>query len=131
MLKIRATDGVRVLDDPSEEQLHDLLADMNLSCNFVILERLGSSPVADYDDFIQVMLNADPNYGSYLVEYREGGPAAHFQTTVLRDSDWDSVLDYGFEEVVRVVCDWAAGNQAWRSALPWKPLDLSITQQPY
>ena len=27
---IKATDGDRVLEDPSEEQLHDLLADMNL-----------------------------------------------------------------------------------------------------
>jgi hypothetical protein len=130
MFKIRATDGVRVLDDPSEEQLHDLLADMNLSCNIVIVERLGSNPVSDYGDFIQVMLNADPNYGSFLVEYREGGPTAHFQTTVLRESDWDSVLDYGFERVVWVVCDWAAGNQAWRSALPWKLLDLSSAEQP-
>lgn len=129
MLKIRATDGVRVLDDPSEEQLHDLLADMNLSCNIVIVERLGSNPVA-CDDFIQVMLNSDPNYGSYLVEYREGGPAAHFQTIVLRDSDWDSILDSGFEQVVRVVCDWAAGNHSWRSALPWKLLELSNAQQP-
>lgn len=130
MLKVRATDGVRVLDDPSEEQLHDLLADMNLSCNIVMVERLGSNPVADYNDFIQVMLNADPNYGSYLVEYSEG-LVTHFQTTVLRDSDWDSIHDYGFEQVVRVICDCAAGNQAWRSALPWKLLELSSAQQSY
>ncbi|KAF5015030.1 hypothetical protein F66182_13786 [Fusarium sp. NRRL 66182] len=130
MPKIRATDGVRVIDDPSEEQLHDLLADMNLSCNFVIVERLDSNPVADYHDFIQVMLNADPSHGSYLVEYRDGGPTAHFQTTVLRESSWDSPFDPGFDQVVRVICDWAAGNQAWLSALPWKPLDLSGVQQP-
>lgn len=125
MPRIRATDGDRILDDPSEEQIHDMLADMTLSCNFVVVERLHTNPGSKDDYFIQVALNANPNYGSYLVEYRDGGPAEHFQATVLRDSDWDSIFDSGFESVVSVVCDWVADQQAWRTALPWKLLDLN------
>ncbi|OAQ64345.1 hypothetical protein VFPPC_05627 [Pochonia chlamydosporia 170] len=124
MALIKATDGDRVLDDPSDEQLHDLLADMNLSCNFVIVERLDRGG----EHYIQVALSEEPNYGSYQVEYRDGRPDAHFEATVLRDSDWDSILDHGFERVMQVVCDWVADNARWRTALPWKPLVLSNNQ---
>lgn len=125
MQRVRATDGNRVLDDPSEDQLHDLLADMDLWCNFVVLDRLPTNIDSGYDYFIQVALNAEPGYGSYQVEYREGGPAHHFQATVLRQSEMGSAFDPGFEQVVRVICDWAAGHQLWRTALPWKLLDLA------
>ncbi|KAL2864331.1 uncharacterized protein BJX67DRAFT_383805 [Aspergillus lucknowensis] len=120
MSRISATDGDRTLDNPSPEQLHDLLADMNLTDNFVVVEDTNSN--GNY--FIQVALDADPPYGGYTVEYRDGGPDAHFQATVLRESDWGSVFDPGFERVVSVVCDWAAGGRSWRSALEWRVLDL-------
>ncbi|MCP3802378.1 hypothetical protein NLX83_24215 [Allokutzneria sp. A3M-2-11 16] len=121
--RIRATDAGRTLDDPSEEQLHDLLADMNLRCNFVVVERLSADPDPERVHYIQVALRAEPNYGSYQVEYREGGPSDHFQTTVPRTSDWGSVYDRGFDKVVEVVCDWAAGRTNWRTALAWEPWD--------
>lgn len=70
MLKplLRAVDaGGRTVDDPSEEALHDLLAEMSLSCRFVILHRLDLEPVDQH--YLQVYLNDDL---SYRVEYREG-----------------------------------------------------------
>ncbi|SDM56289.1 hypothetical protein SAMN04489726_2263 [Allokutzneria albata] len=76
---------------------------MNLACNFVV---------------------------SHQVEYREGGPSDHFQAWVLRESDWDGVFDRGFEQVVRVVCDWVADRPGWCEALPWRPLDLGDGSQP-
>ncbi|WP_231950745.1 hypothetical protein [Allokutzneria albata] len=67
---------------------------------------------------------------SHQVEYREGGPSDHFQAWVLRESDWDGVFDRGFEQVVRVVCDWVADRPGWCEALPWRPLDLGDGSQP-
>lgn len=128
MPHIRATDGDRVIDRPSEEQLHDLLADMNLSCNFVIVERLATDMDPDSNPdayFIQVALNEEPNRGSYQVEYRDGNSDAHFQAIVLRESEWGRAFDSGFDQVVQVVCDWAADRPGWRTTLPWKPLDLN------
>ncbi|WP_086824434.1 hypothetical protein [Allokutzneria sp. NRRL B-24872] len=118
--RIRATDASRTVDDPTDEQLHDLLADMSLRANFVVVERLPS----DAQHYVQVALDGEPGFGSYQVEYREGGPSAHFQALVLRDSEWGSVYDRGFEQVVRVVQDWVADRPGWRTALPWTPLDL-------
>ncbi len=56
-------------DDPSDEHLHDLLADMSLTWRFVVVQRLDLEPVGQH--YMQVYLNDDL---SYRVEYREGGP---------------------------------------------------------
>lgn len=53
-------------DDPSDEQLHDLLADMSLTWRFVVVQRLDLEPVGQH--YMQVYLNDDL---SYRVEYRE------------------------------------------------------------
>ncbi|MFJ8645724.1 hypothetical protein ACIRNI_06335 [Streptomyces sp. NPDC093546] len=98
-------------DDPSDERLHDLLADMNLTWRHVIVERLDREPADQH--YIQVYLNDDL---SYQVEYREGGPAHHFQAHVPRLHEVFAV-----EPVAEVVSDWARGGTAWRTALPWTP----------
>ncbi|MGW3086158.1 hypothetical protein [Streptomyces sp. NPDC001108] len=109
---IRAVEATgKTWDDPSEEALHDLLADMSLTWRFVVVNRLGAEPAGQH--YIQVYLNDDM---SYQVEYREGGPDRHFQATVPRDQGPFSV-----EPVARVVQDWAAGRPGWREALPWAP----------
>jgi hypothetical protein len=96
-------------DDPSEERLHDLLADMNLWHRFVIVERAGREPTGQH--YMQVYLNDDL---SYLVEYREGSADQHFQARIARQPDM-----IGVDPVARVVSDWAFDRPGWRDTLPW------------
>ncbi|MEV7567497.1 hypothetical protein [Streptomyces tanashiensis] len=98
-------------DDPSEEQLHDLLADMNLSCRFVVVRRLDGEPADQH--YMQVYLNDDL---SYQVEYREGGPDRHFQAWVARGHGVFTV-----EPVAEVLQGWACGRPDWREAVAWVP----------
>ncbi|WP_189814935.1 hypothetical protein [Streptomyces olivaceoviridis] len=98
-------------DDPSEDQVHDLLADMSLTWRFVIVERLGREPAGHH--YMQVYLNDDL---SYQVEYREGGPERHFQARVAREHEVFAV-----EPVAEVVQAWAFERPGWREALPWVP----------
>lgn len=98
-------------DDPSEDQLHDLLADMSLTWRFVIVERLGQEPPGQH--YMQVYLNDDL---SYRVEYREGGPDRHFQTHAPGGQG-----AFDVEPVAKVLRDWAFGRPGWRAALPWVP----------
>ncbi|MFF3323064.1 hypothetical protein [Streptomyces sp. NPDC002889] len=109
---IRASEaGGRSIDDPSDEAVHDLLADMNLSWPFVIVERLDREPVDEH--YMQVHLNGDL---SYQVEYREGSADRHFQAHVPSQGD---VI--GPQPVARVISDWAHDRGGWREALPWTP----------
>ncbi|MET9589636.1 hypothetical protein ABZY45_01525 [Streptomyces sp. NPDC006516] len=98
-------------DDPSEEKLHDLLADMNLTWRFVIVERLDAEPAGQH--YMQVHLNDDL---SYQVEHREGGPDRHFQAHVPSDHS-----PFCVEPIAAVVNDWAFGRPGWRDALAWTP----------
>jgi hypothetical protein len=102
----------RSWDDPSEERLHDLLADMNLRYRFVIVERLDREPAGQH--YMQVYLNDD---FSYQVEYREGGADKHFQAHVAEQPEL-----IGVDPVARIVIDWAFDRPGWREALPWAPL---------
>ncbi|WP_129840947.1 hypothetical protein [Streptomyces sp. RFCAC02] len=110
--RVRAheADGT-VWDDPSGDRLHDLIADLNLRFDFLIVERLDLEPADQH--YIQVRLNEDL---SHTVEYREGGPDAHWTADLPhRDDPW------GVEPVADVVTSWAAeGDEAWRGALPWR-----------
>lgn len=107
-------------DDPSEDQLHDLLADMSLTWRFVVVERLGPEPPGQH--YMQVYLNDDL---SYQVEYREGGPDRHFQAHVPAGQGPFSV-----EPVAKLLQDWAFARPGWREALPWTPLTLPPPQEP-
>ncbi|MFJ7496965.1 hypothetical protein ACIQZB_38675 [Streptomyces sp. NPDC097727] len=103
-------------DDPSEEKLHDLLADMSLTWRFVVVQRLDTEPVGQH--YMQVYLNDDL---SYQVEYREGGPDRHFQAHVPREHEVFAV-----EPVAEVLQGWAFARPGWREALswaPWPPVD--------
>lgn len=96
-------------DDPSEDVLGDLLADLNLRWRFMIIERLDREPEGQH--YLQVYLNDDL---SYQVEYREGEASRHFQAHVPRRPELD-----GYELVRRVVAGWAFDRTGWRDALPW------------
>ncbi|MFE9748600.1 hypothetical protein ACFYOT_27140 [Saccharothrix saharensis] len=101
-------------DDPSETDLHDLLADLNLTHRHLIVERLDREPAGQH--YLQVHLNDDL---SHLVEHREGGPDRHFQAHVPRQPD---VIGVG--PVAAVLADWAFDRPGWREALHWVPLSL-------
>ncbi|MGW1846338.1 hypothetical protein [Streptomyces sp. NPDC001966] len=98
-------------DDPSDDQLHDLLADMSLTWRFVVVHRLGLEPAGQH--YMQVHLNDDL---SYQVEYRDGGSDRHFHAHVPRAHEVFAV-----EPVAEVLRDWARGRPGWREALPWAP----------
>ncbi len=98
-------------DDPSEEQLHDLVASLSLACRFIVLRRLDSEPAGQH--YMQVYLNDD---FSCDVEYREGGADRHFQASVPHDDGAPAV-----EPVAEVLDAWAFGRLGWRDALSWVP----------
>jgi hypothetical protein len=98
-------------DDPSEVVLHDLLADMNLTHRFVIVERLDREPAGAH--YMQVYLNDDL---SHQVEYREGSPDRHFQAHVPPQPTL-----IGVKPIARVLAAWAYDRPGWREALPWVP----------
>ena len=100
-----------VWDDPSDDQLHDLLADMSLSWRFVVVLRLDLEPAEQH--YMQVYLNDDL---SYQLEYREGGPEQHFQAEMERGHEI-----FGLEPVAKILQDWARGRPGWRDALHWRP----------
>jgi len=109
---LRVTDASgRSMDDPTEEVLHDFLANMNLRWQFVIVDRLDREPVGQH--YMQVHLNDDL---SYDVEYREGGGDHHFQAHVPRQHEIT-----GCEPVARILQDWAFDRPGWRDALQWEP----------
>ena len=120
-----ASDSYRTIKEPSETQLHDILADMNLSAPFVIVDRLDDQEPGDH--YIQVHLDerVDPKLGrGYIVEFRDGGPEAHFRATVSDDAPWDSAFSPAFDTVVNVIQGWAFQREGWRTALTWERLEF-------
>src|SRR5512145_3415676 len=113
--RIQATmDGVdRAWDDPSEEQIFDLVSELNRRHRFLILDRVGAE-----EQYMQVQLSND--LGRYEVEYREGGPRAHYAAMVSRDDEFTA-----HETVAKVLALWAFEREGWRDALPWRLLDLN------
>ncbi|MFJ6671641.1 hypothetical protein ACIQMJ_11090 [Actinosynnema sp. NPDC091369] len=107
-------------DGPSETDLHDLLADLNLTHRHLIVERADLEPAGQH--YMQVHLNDDL---SHQVEYREGGPDRHFHAQVPRQPD---VIGVG--PVAAVLADWAFGRQGWREALHWVPLSMDQSTRP-
>ncbi|WP_420082290.1 hypothetical protein ACN6AT_04885 [Streptomyces sp. JL4002] len=110
-------------DDPSEDRLHDLLADMSLSSRFVVVRRLDAEPADQH--YMQVYLNDDL---SYQVEYREGGPDRHFQTWIARGPGVFTV-----EPAAEVLQGWAAGRPGWREEqtwVPWSPTESCARHHP-
>jgi hypothetical protein len=95
-------------DDPDEDTLYDLLSEMNLVHRFVTVERLDTP---EPERFIQVHLNDDM---SCLIEYRDGGPHAHFQARVPAPFEM-----YGHDLAAEVVKSWARDDGYWRDVLPW------------
>jgi hypothetical protein len=96
-------------DDPSEDDLFDLLSEMNLRGPFVIVERLDREPAGQH--FMQVYLNRDE---SCQVEFRAGSEDRHYQASVPGPFEMA-----GHFVVARVLQDWAFDRPGWREALSW------------
>src|SRR5262245_20585721 len=123
-LRAIEADG-RVHDNPSAVNLHDLLADMNFRYPFVIVERPDLLPSGQHYMQVHMDLEIDPDEGrGYFVEYRDGAPDRHFRAFVRDDHPWGSACSPAFEQVVKVLQDWAFQRNGWREAMSWERVDL-------
>jgi hypothetical protein len=125
-LLAKTADGrVFELTDPFEDDLHDLVAEMNLRWSFLIVERPDLLPSGQH--YMQVMIDPhidwDEGHG-YFVEYRDGGPDRHFRAAVRDDRPWGMVWSPAFEQVVKVLQDWAFQRNGWREAMSWERIDM-------
>jgi hypothetical protein len=103
-LRVTEADG-DCWDDPSEEQLGELITGLDVDRRFLIVERHDRPSL--WQHFIQAWFEDDR---TYRVEFRDGGPEAHYQARAAEP-----------EVVRRVVTAWAFDRAGWREALPWQP----------
>jgi hypothetical protein len=124
VLRVITADG-RMHDNPSEVEIHNLLADMNFLYPFLIVERPDLLPTGEHYIQVHMDLDIDPGEGrGYLVEHRDGGPDRHFGAITRDDAPWDSAFSPAFEQVVKVMQDWAFQRDGWREAMSWERIDL-------
>lgn len=114
--KLLATmDGLpQTWTDPSEDQLRDFIAELNLRHQFLIVERL-DAPNDEY--YMQIRISED--LGRFDIEYRDGGADAHFRAEMARENGSFAV----YESIGAVLVDWAFERGGWREALPWRRWD--------
>lgn len=102
-LQLHTEDG-RVIEDPDAGQLRQVILSIQSDTTaFAILER-------DDERYMQV---APQGRGLNVVEYRDGGPQAHFRAT-----------DVPTDRVVGLFTAYASDDDGWRTALAWSPVQL-------
>jgi hypothetical protein len=101
------TESGEVLDDPTEDQLGELLDRVERGDeDFVIVERTSDPSGQTY---IQYRMDD----GTFVVEHRDGGPDRHFGATTTE------------KPIVRdVVAAWAFQRAGWRDLLTWERLEM-------
>nr|WP_052477736.1 DUF2199 domain-containing protein [Kibdelosporangium sp. MJ126-NF4]CEL13622.1 hypothetical protein [Kibdelosporangium sp. MJ126-NF4]CTQ99308.1 hypothetical protein [Kibdelosporangium sp. MJ126-NF4] len=99
----------RAWSDPSEEQLFDLISELDLHSQYLIVERVDAP-----NDMFYIQVRISDDFSHYDIEYRDGGPDAHFAAVVKRD---DEVAAH--ELVSRIMTQWMFGEDGWREAVPW------------
>lgn len=106
---LRATvESSDVVDDPSEDALFMMFEDLEAGeGTFLIVDSLQDSTGQTY---AQTSRNPD---GSYVVEYRDGGPDHHFRTEV---ADMRSAH--------ALVTGWAQDRPKWRDSVTWRPVSV-------
>lgn len=97
-------------EDPSEEQLFDLISELNLRHQYLIVDRAGAP---DDQHYIQLRISDEFDY--YDIEYRDGGPETHHTATVTREDEYAA-----HDLVTKVITQWAFDVDGWREALPWQ-----------
>ncbi|MEV6325924.1 hypothetical protein AB0M45_32875 [Nocardia sp. NPDC051787] len=94
-------------DDPSRDMVSAMLNDLTApNNNYLILDRLDAEQV-----YIQTYRHGD---GSFELEYRDGGPHAHFQTVVA-----------SVAEVITAFTGWMDNEPRWRNQFSWTKLEGS------
>ena len=91
-------------DDPDEDKLRDLVRELTAENRFLVVERHDRTSL--WQHYMQVYLNQD---GTYDLEFREGGPQAHFRAQRVKPGDAADIL-----------ARWSADETGWREALPWE-----------
>lgn len=108
---VRATtESGEVWDDPSEDQLLDILSDVERGNElFLVVDRLDDP---DRQTYMQTILEG----GAFVVEHREGSPDRHFRAVAPSK-----------QEVHAVFMAWVQGDDAWRAGLAWErdPVDMT------
>lgn len=93
-------------DDPSEDRLLELLADVDRGHQgFLIVERTDDPSGHTYAQTARL------DDGSYTVEYRDGSAERHFATQV-----------DGVRVVHQLLTGWAARRQGWHDGRQWRRL---------
>jgi hypothetical protein len=94
-------------DDPEEDRLRDLLLGLAADNRFLVVERHDRTSL--WQHYMQAYLNDD---GTYALEFREGGPQAHYRVATVKP-----------DRAVEIVLRWSADEPGWREALPWERWD--------
>ncbi|NKY51883.1 hypothetical protein [Nocardia vermiculata] len=114
-----STGSDRVLDDPTDAQLHSLLTEIDYREPHLVLERTGSSGSAHY---LRVRMDQriDPNDGrGYIVEYG-GGPGMQFRASVRDNARWGTPHSPALDTVATTVRDWAFQRYGWHDTMMWE-----------
>lgn len=115
-----STASDRVLDDPTDAQLHDLLAELDYREPQLVVERPGS-PAAQQYLRVEMDRRIDPDDGrGYIVEYGGGGPGMQFRASVRDTARWGTPHSPAFELVAKTVQDWAFQRYGWHEAMMWE-----------
>ncbi|MEU6238500.1 hypothetical protein [Kitasatospora sp. NPDC047058] len=103
VLRVNTESGV-VVDDPSDEDLHELIDGLSFNGgnDFLVLARLDRA--SDLYFFQVLQDDAD----RFVVEYCDGGPENHFGTHA-----------WSVDEVHRMVLAWVRGGLGWPSGHEW------------
>lgn len=114
-----STAGDRVLDDPTDAQLHDLLAELDYREPQLVVERPGS-PAAQQYLRVRMDQRIDPDDGrGYIVEYT-GGPGMKFRASVRDNARWGNPHSPAFDLMAKTVQDWAFQRYGWYDAMMWE-----------
>lgn len=123
--KLRAVDASgRTLDDPTDVQVHDLFADLNLHVPFAIVDRLDREPLGQ--NYFQIHLDyvggQDSNVDEepvvdYDVEFREGGSDRHYGARISEPAGFGKL-----DRVCAVYRAWRDGDPGLWELVTWEPV---------
>ena len=102
------------IDDPSEDALFMMFEDVESGgSTYLIVDALTDVSGQTY---AQTSRNDD---GTYIVEYRDGGPDHHYGTTV---SDMRTAH--------ALITGWAFGTPGWRESAAWQSVQVRAEASP-
>ena len=103
-LRVKTMDR-RVFESPSLEQLFGLVRGLGPDNHYLVIDRLDRP---DGECYAQALHDGD---GVWVVEYRDGGRARHFQA-----------FASGPGVACQILAGWSLQLPGWRGSLAWRPL---------